>query len=234
VLGAIAIIPSPPVLVPELAGAAAAELVDLRAAVLAAAGTLPPRWVAVGTGPAAGRGAVFGPDSVGTFAGFGVDVAVRFSPQTSPDGLAPVDLPLCALLAGWVRGQARPDALLTAQCVDPEADSEAAMARGEALRAEIERSPDPIGVLLLADGANTLTAAAPGGYDPAGIEVQRALDDALAGGDVAALARLPSQIVGRGGFAALAGLAGPGPRTATELYRGAPYGVGYFVGVWQP
>jgi hypothetical protein len=30
----------------------------------------------------------------------------------------------------------------------------------------------------------------------------------------------------------LAGLGGP--RSAAELYRGAPYGVGYFVGVWQP
>ena len=28
-------------------------------------------------------------------------------------------------------------------------------------------------------------------------------------------------------------LTGP-PRSAKELYRGAPYGVGYFVGVWQP
>jgi len=32
----------------------------------------------------------------------------------------------------------------------------------------------------------------------------------------------------------LAGLAGDGPLQARELYRGAPYGVGYFVGVWQP
>jgi len=26
----------------------------------------------------------------------------------------------------------------------------------------------------------------------------------------------------------------PKPRSAKELYRGVPYGVGYFVGVWQP
>jgi hypothetical protein len=227
VFGAIAIIPSPPVLVPELAGTAAAELTDLRAAVFAAAGSLPPCWIAVGTGPADGGCAVYGPDSMGTFAGFGVDVAVRLSPEAS----VAADLPLCALLAGWVRDQARPDARLTAHvCADPGA----ATARGERLRAEIEESLEPIGVLVVADGANTLTAAAPGGHHPGDVEVQRALDDALAGGDTAALVELPAKITGRAGFAALAGLAGPGPRTAKELYRGAPYGVGYFVGVWQP
>ncbi|MGC1808035.1 MAG: hypothetical protein WA752_29365, partial [Mycobacterium sp.] len=26
----------------------------------------------------------------------------------------------------------------------------------------------------------------------------------------------------------------PLPRSAKELYRAAPYGVGYFAGVWQP
>ena len=44
VLSAVAIIPSAPVLVPGLAGAAAAELTDLYAAVRAAGATLPQRW----------------------------------------------------------------------------------------------------------------------------------------------------------------------------------------------
>ncbi|MGH3563034.1 MAG: hypothetical protein ACRDTN_14895 [Mycobacterium sp.] len=223
-LGAIAIMPSAPVLVPELAGTAAAELAGLRAAVFAAAASLPSPWVAVGAGPI---DAVFGPDSVGTFAGFGVDVAVRLSPQAEE----PADLPLCALMTGWVRGQAQPDARVQAHVY---ADPDTAAARGKQLRAEIERSPGPIGALVVADGANTLTAAAPGGYHPRDVDLQRALDDALARGDVGALAGLPGQIVGRVAFAVLAGLAGPGPRSTKELYRGAPYGVGYFAGVWQP
>ena len=70
-LGAIAIVPSAPVLVPELAGAAADEVAELRAAVIAAAAALPPRWVVVGAGAS---DAVFGPDSVGTFAGYGIDL----------------------------------------------------------------------------------------------------------------------------------------------------------------
>jgi len=101
------------------------------------------------------------------------------------------------------------------------------------LRAEIDRASDPIGVLVVADGANTLTPAAPGGYDPGNAGAQLALDDALAHGDVPALMQLPPQILGRVAFQVLAGLTGPEPRSAKELYRGAPYGVGYFAGVWQ-
>jgi hypothetical protein len=47
VLSAIAIVPSAPVLVPELGGAASAEVADLRAEVLAAAALLPPRWIVI-------------------------------------------------------------------------------------------------------------------------------------------------------------------------------------------
>ncbi|GFG69105.1 class III extradiol ring-cleavage dioxygenase family protein [Mycolicibacter senuensis] len=221
-LGPIAIMPSAPVSVPELAGSAP-EATELRAAALAAAEVLPPRWVALG----AGAEGVFGPDSAGGFAGFGADVTVRLSPGAERRA----DLPLCALVAGWVRGQLRPDADVVVHAV---AEPATALTAGRRLRAEIEQSPEPIGVLVLADGANTLTAAAPGGHHPADVEIQRALDDALAGGDVAALTALPPQVVGRAAFAALAGLVGRRPRTATQLYRDAPYGVGYFVGVWEP
>ena len=56
----------------------------------------------------------------------------------------------------------------------------------------------------------------------------------LAAGDAAALARLPHTVVGRVAYQVLAGLTEPAPRSAKELYRGAPYGVGYFAGVWFP
>jgi hypothetical protein len=158
---------------------------------------------------------------------------VRFSPQTDPAG-SPADLPLCALLAGWVRGQAQPDADAQARVYADDHDAQAAIDLGRQLRAEIDRSTDPVGVLVVADGANTLTPSAPGGYEPGNADAQLALDDALAGGDVAALTRLPEQILGRVAFQVLAGLTELGPRTAKELYRGAPYGVGYFAGAWQP
>jgi hypothetical protein len=228
VLSTIAIIPSAPVLVPELAGAAAGEVAELRAAMVAAVAALPPRWVVVGVGAA---DLVVGPESVGTFAGFGADLVVRLSPQASGP---PVELPLCALIAGWMRDRVQPDASAEVRVVAGHHDAAAAVAVGGQLRDEIDQLAEPTGVLIVADGANTLTPAAPGGYYPADLDLQRALDDALGCGDVAALRRLPGQVVGRVAFGVLAGLAEPAPRSAKELYRAAPYGVGYFAGVWQP
>ncbi len=229
-MSAIAIVPSAPVIVPELGGAASAEVADLRAAVLAAAALLPPRWIVIGTG---GTDDVVGPTGVGTFAGFGADLRVRLSPRAGESAEPPVEFPVCALLAGWVRGQAQPEAAAQVRVYCSDHDADTALALGRRLRAEIDQEPDPIGVLVVADGANTLTPRAPGGYDPGAADSQLALDDALASGDVAALTGLPGQILGRVAFQVLAGLTGPGPRTAKELYRGAPYGVGYFAGVWQ-
>jgi hypothetical protein len=234
VLSAIAIVPCAPVLVPELSGAAGAELADLRAAVLAAAAVLPRRWIAIGAGGADGVLSPDGANSVGTFAGFGADVRVRLSPQAGESSQAPVEFPVCALLAGWVRGQAQPEAGAQVRVYRSDHAADTALVRGRQLRAEIDQAPGPIGVLVVADGANTLTERAPGGYDPGAADAQLALDDALASGDVAALARMSGQILGRVAFQVLAGLTAPGPRTAKELYRGAPYGVGYFAGVWQP
>jgi hypothetical protein len=228
VLNAISIIPSAPVLVPELAGAAADEVAELRAAMIAAAAALPPNWIVIGVGT---TDCVVGPEAVGTFAGFGADVAVRLSPQA---GGPPVPMPLCALIGGWTRALAQPDAEAQVRVYADSRDTAGAVELGRRLRGEIDRSSEPTGVLVVADGANTLTPAAPGGYQPDDAEVQRALDDALACGDVAALTRLPAQVGGRVAFGVLAGLAEPVPRSANELYRAAPYGVGYFAGVWQP
>jgi hypothetical protein len=226
-LSAIAIVPSAPVMVPELAASAAAELADLREAAFSAAASLPRRWLAVGVGSA---DSVVGAEQVGTFAGYGVDLRVALS---SSAGDAPGELPLCALITGWLRGVVDGDARAEVRVYSGDHASDAALARGRALRAEIDDAPDPVGVLVVADGMHTLTPPAPGGYDPDSVPVQAALDEALAGGDASALARLPDTVVGRVAYQVLAGLE-PAPRSTKELYRGAPYGVGYFAGVWFP
>ncbi|HTM84505.1 MAG TPA: hypothetical protein VL179_06295, partial [Mycobacterium sp.] len=163
-LAGVAIIPSAPVLVPELAGGAAVEVADLRAAVLAAAAVLPPCWVVVSGGA---TDAVIGADGAGTFAGFGVDLSVQLGPGDGTAAAEPAVLPLSALIAGWVRGRARPDARAEVRIYaapDPTVGLDATVVRGRQLRTEIERSAEPIGVLVVADGANTVTAAAPGGH----------------------------------------------------------------------
>jgi hypothetical protein len=231
VLTAIAIVPSTPVLVPELVGAAAAEVAELTTAVLAAAALLPSRWIVIGTG---GADDVLGPNGIGSFAGYGADVRVQLSPQADEQSESVADFPICALIAGWLRGQARPDARAQVRVYRGDHDVETALGIGRQLRAEIDQAPDPVGVLVVADGANTLTPSAPGGYDPGNADAQLALDDALANGNTATLVGLPEQILGRVAFQVLAGLTEPGPRSAKELYRGAPYGVGYFAGAWQP
>lgn len=228
-LTAIALVPSAPVLVPQLAAGAAAELQDLSAAVAQAAAELPSRWFVVGVGPADN---VIGPGTAGTFGGYGADVRVSLSERAG--AATPKPLPLCALVAGWVRTTYAPSASAEVWVYAADHTLDAALARGRALRAEADAAPEPVGVLVVADGANTLTPSAPGGYDPASIPVQAALDDALAAGDVDALTRLPDGIVGRVAFQVLAGLLGTSPWQARELYRGAPYGVGYTVEVWRP
>ncbi|MGV0815621.1 hypothetical protein ABQF34_27035 [Mycolicibacterium boenickei] len=227
-LSAIAIVPATPVLVPELVGAAAAEVAGMRDAAIAVAGALPAHWLAIGVGPA---DAVYGPDCAGTFAGYGVDVPVALGP--GPVG-EPVVLPLCALITGWIRGQAAPETGVEVHAYAAAHPAQDALARGRALRARIDGSPDPVGVLVVADGLHTLTPAAPGGYLPDSVATQQDLDDALATGDLAALAELPDPVLGRVAFQVLAGLAEPSPGSAREHYRGAPYGVGYFVGEWLP
>lgn len=226
VLTAIALTPSAPVLVPELAGAAADEVAGIGDAAKSAAAVLPRRWIAIGVGTA---DRTIEPETRGTFAGYGADVAVSLAPD-APAAIA--DLPLCALFAGWLRDRAGPDARVQVRVYAADHDPATALDRGRALRAEIDAAAEPVGVLVVADGANTLTASAPGGHDPAARGAQDALDDALATGDSAALAVLPDGIVGRVAYQVLAGLAGPGRHHATELARAAPYGVGYFVGTW--
>ncbi|MEU0494444.1 hypothetical protein [Mycobacterium sp. NPDC006124] len=226
-LTAIAHVPSAPVLVPELATGAAPELRDLATAVAHAAAELPDRWFVVGVGA---RDDVIGPATVGTFGGYGADVRVALSEHVAA---APKPLPLCALVAAWIRTTYASAASAEAWVYAHDHTVEAALARGRALRAEADAISDPVGVLVVADGANTLTASAPGGYDPASVAVQTGLDDALAAGDVDALTRLPDAVVGRVAYQVLAGLAGSSPWRTGELYRGAPYGVGYAVGTWR-
>lgn len=200
----------------------------MREGAVRAARALPDRWIAIGVGD---ENVILGPDVRGTFAGYGVDVSVALGPDATTDARA---LPLCALFAGWLRGMVNSRASASVRVLDGSTSAAEAIERGRALRAEIDQTGEPIGVLVIADGALTLTQAAPGGFDPGAEEVQRRLDDALSSADVTALRELPDSVSGRAAYQMLPGLIGEKPWSATEFVRDAPYGVGYFAGVWMP
>lgn len=227
-LTAIGLTPSAPVLVPELAGAASQEVAAIRNGALQAARALPDRWIAIGVGA---QDAIIESDATGTFAGYGADVPIQLGPA-AVDGVRV--LPLCALFTGWLRGQVNPLASAQVRVFDAATPRETALERGRALRSEIDAHAGATGLLIVADGATTLTQAAPGGYDPDAESLQRSLDDALGNADPSFLRDIPDVISGRVAYQVLAGLAGETGWNSEEFARAAPYGVGYFTGVWTP
>ncbi|MBF6174008.1 hypothetical protein [Nocardia blacklockiae] len=242
------LIPSPPVLVPELCGGRpvvdpghpAAAVPELRDAVLRAGRTLAglaSRWTVVGTGAA---DAIVEADAIGTFRGFGVDVRVALSVDSGV-GVDP-SMPLAALLGGWLRGQVAPDAVAEARIVDAAAGGQYCGEVGAKLRRELDASSRECGVLVVADGAATLSTRAPGYLDARAEGVQAELDRALAAGDLDALSALDERLCaeldvsGRAAFQVLAGLfdADDAAPAVETLYSAAPFGVGYQVSVWRP
>ncbi|MFE9576155.1 hypothetical protein ACFYO1_07215 [Nocardia sp. NPDC006044] len=240
-----ALVPSPPILVPELCGGVTGALPGrsddprgvLRAAVLAAAERLAgvtDRWTVLGTGVA---DQVFGPETVGTFRGFGADVRVALSPDAAAEPDAQHPLPV--LIAGWLRGQVAPGVRAEVRIVAEDTSVACCFELGAKLRAELDNSDERHGVLVIADGAATLSLKAPGYLDERAPAVQGELDRALAAGDRAALRALDpglcAELVlsGRAAYQVLAGLFDTDPVVET-LYQDAPFGVGYDVSLWRP
>lgn len=219
----IAVVPQTPLLVPELAGGAVAELADLRAAVRVAADRLAAasrEWVAVGAG--ADRRTVH--SATGTFRGYGRDV--RVSLGTAGEPVPELALPL--LIAGHlrpegvrIRGELVPDDASTEQC----------------LRLGRELASEPA-LLVVGDGAATHTEKAPGHLDERAEPFDAAVAKALEHGDPAALAELDPGVArelwaaGRAPWQVLAGAAEGRAWRAELLYSAAPYGVAYHVAVW--
>ena len=233
----VAVVPHPPVLVPELTAGGAEEIEPLRAACLAAAGWLAdecPRWVAVGAHE--GRRERLD-EAVGTFRGYGADVTVALGER---DGRVPdSDLPLPALVAGWLRGRAAPATAVRVELVPADLPAAHCRALGGQLAAELAGAA-PVGLLVLGDGAATHTAKAPGYLDERAAGFDDAARKALAAADPVALlgldADLATQLLaaGRAAWQVLAGAAlATGSWSGQLLYSAAPYGVGYHVALWE-
>jgi hypothetical protein len=237
VIRSIAIVPQPPLLVPELVGAAAAEVEPLRTACRDVVGRLPrTHWYAVGVD---GIGPVSVPPGVrGTFRGYGVDVPVSLGTSRA---VAPAALPLALLVAGWLSMHAGVDTV-AGEVLHPATDPTDCLARGKELADELHQDQRmDCAVLVLADGARTHAIPGAGRVDERAAGFDAAIAAALSTADVEALAGLDPRLAtalgaqGRAAWQVLAGIAiGSAADWAGELlYSAAPYGVGYHVALWE-
>lgn len=248
-LVAAAVLPHPPLLIPEVALGAAAELDVLRTACLDA---LKPVLAAgcdvvvVGasdagaTEVAAGRAAAgvehFTSAAVGTMDGFGVAVTTRLP---GPDGPADpaVRLPLSLTVGAWLMAELGGWGRVRGVSVPPDLSPAEAAALGRQLAA----SAESVAIVAMGDGASTLSQQAPGYLIEGAQAWQDAVTQALGVADRAAIAAIDPQqaqsygAAGRAVWQVLAGAAtDAGVVSARVLADEAPYGVAYVVAQWTP
>lgn len=228
----IAVVPYPPLLVPELTVRTTPETEPLRSACLRAVSSLTDaarEWVAVAAdryGPS-----VFSPPTAGTFRPYGVDVPITLAAGQAADP-SPL-LPLPVLMAGWLRGQAGAEAV-TVTVVDPALDTQ----RCADLGAELNEG-EASGLLVLADGTGCRDERSPFPPDERAKGFDELISAALARADQRALTDLDSGVAnqlgveGRAALQAIPGvMAASGGRWSGDvLYSEAPFGIGYHVAV---
>ncbi len=232
----VAIVPHPPILVPEVAAGAAGETTALRDACLVAARALGSgcrRWIAVGAGDPAATG------TAGTMRGYGADVALTLTPDFAPPR---DDLPLSLLVAGWLRAQVGAPDLVVSPAPVPPGTTPADCARtGRELAAGLAGTAEPVGLLVLGDGAATHTVRAPRYFDPRAEGFDAQVAAALAAPDFGALLALDAGLSDELGAAgreawqvgAAAAQASAAWWRGELLYYAAPYGVAYHVALWD-
>ncbi|ADP79215.1 class III extradiol dioxygenase subunit B-like domain-containing protein [Pseudofrankia inefficax] len=254
-----AVCPHPPLLVPRVG---AGELVAAREPALAAVRRLraanPDVVVVVGDDPdalAAGFH-TYPPAAVGDFRGFGVDYQVPLGPAPLagmpvlggvPDavgegGATDVPrLPLSLAVGAWLLAETGWDVARWGLGVSPKAEAAQAVARG----ADLVAGPGRVALLVMGDGSARRTPKAPGALDERAEPYDAVVERALATVDLDALLALDPGlsadllVAGRASWQVLAGAVGARPSGtptwgADVLYADAPFGVGYFVCVWEP
>ncbi|WP_336204825.1 hypothetical protein [Nonomuraea sp. LPB2021202275-12-8] len=226
-LVAAAVCPHTPLIVPDLAGLAQAELYEIRSACHAAVAALraagPDLLVVVGGADVTMR---YGAQAAGSLRPWGVDVMT---------GRGEPVLPLSLTVGRWLLESGSYDLEAVAfQAVASAAEPGECLALGGKLV-----SDGRVALLVMADGSACLTPKAPGHHDPAAQPYDDLIVRALGGADVAALAGLDPiaadrlWVGGRAALQVLAGAAAGGDFGGRLLAQAAPYGVGYFAGVWE-
>ena len=218
---AAALVPSAPLLVPELGGQHP-PLPELRSAAARAVAALldgrPELVAVVGPAPATAVWPADTPADFGPFLG-----------RAGTGRTLPLSLALGARLlrdAGYAGGTAF-------QAVAADAPPDACAALGRALAGRAGR----VALLVVGDGSARRTPKAPGWFDDRAEAFDAATERAVGSGDLAALLDVDPalatdlQAAGRPAWQVLAGAAGEG-RVASDLhYADAPLGVGYLVAV---
>ncbi|MFF4892404.1 class III extradiol dioxygenase subunit B-like domain-containing protein [Micromonospora chersina] len=235
-LVAAAVCPHPPLIVPELAGAAAPELDDLRAAADAAVARLlaadPEAILLLGAGPATER---FGSADHGSLRPFGLDRHVRLWKVNCAGSDR---LPLSLTIGAWLVNRSGTELPRLARAVA----TDAAPAECAALGAELVAEADGrTALLVLGDGSACRGVKAPGYDDPRAPAYDEGVAAALASADVEALLGLDPVLsaelkaAGRAPWQVLAGAAraAGGDWRGDVSYHRAPYGVAYFVANWE-
>ncbi|MFD3543911.1 hypothetical protein ACFWUQ_31020 [Streptomyces sp. NPDC058662] len=234
-LVAAAVCPAPPLLVPEVAAGAAAELGDARTACSDALAVLaasrPDLLVVVGpTDP--DHAGPYPQGARGGFRGFGVESDVRLGEGEEGPRLLPPSLAVGAWLLGRARwGSAPVEGLGVAEGLDT----------GECLEAgrRLATREARVALLVMGDGSACRTLKAPGYLDERAAAFDAAAAAALGAADTTALTALDAGLAaelmaaGRAPWQVLAGAASDAGLGGRLLYEDAPYGVGYFVAAWS-
>ncbi|WBQ07251.1 class III extradiol dioxygenase subunit B-like domain-containing protein [Kribbella sp. CA-293567] len=222
-----AVCPHPPLLIPEVAGGAAAELDDLRAACLAAVDQLAEAdsVVIVGSGPATGtRYDAAAGGSFGLYGAHGVRV-----------GTGDPVLPLSLAVGAWLIAQSKA-ANLPRFSITVAADETPAACLD--LGRRLAHGPDHIGLLVMGDGSPRRSEHSPVHLHPRAELFDTTVAAALDLGDTATLAALDPElaaelhVAGRAPWQVLAGATSVARLRGHLGYHAAPYGVGYFVASW--
>lgn len=222
-----AVCPHPPLLVPEVAGGAAAELDDLRAACLAAIDQLAgaDSLVIVGSGPVTGtRYDASAGGSFGPYGAHGVTVG-------SGDPVLPLSLAVGAWLIDQSKAAGMPRTSLTVAVDAPPASC-------LELGRQLAHGPERLGLLVMGDGSPRRSEHSPVHLHPRAELFDSTVAAALELADTATLAALDPDLAaelhaaGRAPWQVLAGATATAGLQGNLGYHAAPYGVGYFVATW--
>ncbi|MGW5432589.1 class III extradiol dioxygenase subunit B-like domain-containing protein [Streptomyces sp. NPDC004059] len=236
-LVAAAVCPCPPLLVPEVAAGAAAEMDAARSACVDALGVLaaarPDLLVVVGPAEQSGRGS-FPQGTSGSFRGFGVDVEVRLG--LAEDTVSGRELPPSLAVGAWLLERTGwADAPIEGLGVGEPLAPERCIGVGREIGARDGR----VALLVMGDASACRTVKAPGYLDERAAPFDAEVARALGAADVAAVQALEAELAyelkasGRAPWQVLAGAAEGANLSGALLYEDAPYGVGYVVATWS-